>query len=328
VSRGDSLDHRTKHGGFSMTRRVALLIAAFVALSAVNLPARAATPTPSAPAGPATELVPRSHGSPTRFAPGGGSGGGGGGSAMVFHGGPLTTSIKVAEIWYGNWAGNTATGIVRNFETGLSGSAYWKINATYTNAAGVAVAPTVGFLASTTDNYSQGVNLTDAQVQQVVFKAITDGRLPYDANTVYLFMGSADVNLTSGYGTSYCGWHTYGSLSGRRVTYLATINPDRAPSACEAESSGPNGNAGADARVSILAHEIEETATDPQLNAWYDRRGYENADKCAWTFGTTYATANGSRANMKLPDAGGVLHDYLIQRNWLNVGSGSCALSR
>ena len=25
--------------------------------------------------------------------------------------------------------------------------------------------------------------------------------------------------------------------------------------------------------------------TDPQLNAWYDQQGDENADKCAWTFG-------------------------------------------
>ena len=38
--------------------------------------------------------------------------------------------------------------------------------------------------------------------------------------------------------------------------------------------------------ASIIAHELEEAATDPDLNAWYDRRGDENADKCAWTFGT------------------------------------------
>ena len=40
--------------------------------------------------------------------------------------------------------------------------------------------------------------------------------------------------------------------------------------------------------ASVIAHELEEAATDPDLNAWYDSRGYENADKCAWTFGTTY----------------------------------------
>jgi len=40
--------------------------------------------------------------------------------------------------------------------------------------------------------------------------------------------------------------------------------------------------------VSVMAHELEETISDPNLNAWYDSTGAENADKCAWTFGTTY----------------------------------------
>jgi hypothetical protein len=87
-------------------------------------------------------------------------------------------------------------------------------------------------------------------------------------------------------------------------------------------SVSPNGNVGADAMASVMAHELEETATDPDLNAWYDQRGYENADKCAWTFGTTYSVANGSKANMSL---GG--RDFLIQRNWVNAAGGYCALS-
>jgi len=74
--------------------------------------------------------------------------------------------------------------------------------------------------------------------------------------------------------------------------------------------------------ASIIAHELEEAATDPQLNAWYDRRGYENADKCAWTFGSTSTAANGSLYNMTL---GGL--NFLIQRNWVNAGGGYCALS-
>jgi len=62
--------------------------------------------------------------------------------------------------------------------------------------------------------------------------------------------------------------------------------------------------------------------TDPDLNAWYDSQGAENADKCAWTFGTTYSV-NGSQANMNL---GG--RDFLIQRNWVNAPpAGVCALS-
>ena len=73
--------------------------------------------------------------------------------------------------------------------------------------------------------------------------------------------------------------------------------------------------------ASIIAHELEEAVTDPHLNAWYDSRGAENADKCAWTFGTTY-TANGASANMKLG-----ARDYLIQQNWVNAAGGYCAKS-
>jgi hypothetical protein len=74
--------------------------------------------------------------------------------------------------------------------------------------------------------------------------------------------------------------------------------------------------------ASIIAHELEEAVTDPDLNAWYDRRGSENADKCAWTFGTTSTAANGSKYNMTLGS-----RNYLIQRNWVNAAGGYCAKS-
>lgn len=92
-------------------------------------------------------------------------------------------------------------------------------------------------------------------------------------------------------------------------------------SACSGGYKSPNNDVAADAEVNTLAHEIEETTTDKLGTAWYDNRGYKNADKCAWTFGTTYTTANGGKANMSL---GG--KDFLVQQNWVNAGSGGCAL--
>jgi hypothetical protein len=50
--------------------------------------------------------------------------------------------------------------------------------------------------------------------------------------------------------------------------------------------SSPNGDPAIDAAVSIFAHELAETATDPLLNAWWaDSDGDENADKCSFNFG-------------------------------------------
>jgi hypothetical protein len=168
-------------------------------------------------------------------------------------------------------------------------------------------------------------NLSDAAIQAIVSRALSSGALPKDANGVYFVLTSADVTK-SGFCTSYCGWHTHGIYSdgtgSTDIKYSFVGNPAQCITACAAQSTGPNGNAGADGMISIIAHELEEAVTDPDLNAWYDRRGYENADKCAWTFGTTYTTANGAKANMNL---GG--RDYLIQRNWVNAGGGYCALS-
>jgi hypothetical protein len=86
--------------------------------------------------------------------------------------------------------------------------------------------------------------------------------------------------------------------------------------------SSPNSNPGADGMASIIGHELSEAVTDPDLNAWYDTRGYENADKCAWTFGTTKRLGNGSIYNVTLGGS-----NYLIQRNWVNASGGYCAMS-
>jgi len=32
----------------------------------------------------------------------------------------------------------------------------------------------------------------------------------------------------------------------------------------------------------VTSHEIRESVTDPDLNAWFDSAGYEADDKCAW----------------------------------------------
>lgn len=44
--------------------------------------------------------------------------------------------------------------------------------------------------------------------------------------------------------------------------------------------------------VSTIAHELTKTATDPLLNGWFSaNNGQENADKCAWTYGSVYVNS-------------------------------------
>jgi hypothetical protein len=236
------------------------------------------------------------------------------GSGINYHGGPLMTAgPNVYYIWYGNWSSG-AQSILTDLANGLGGSPYFNINSTYFNASNVHVANVVTFAGAAFDNYSHGTSLSDAAIQ-----AIVAAQNPTDTNGVYFVLTSADVNETSGFCTQYCGWHTHATIGGRDIKYAFVGNPARCPSACTAGTAPPNGDVGADGAASIVAHELEEATTDPDLNAWYDSRGAENADKCAWTFGTTSNNGTGVY-NMVL---GG--RDFLIQRNWVNSGAGSCA---
>jgi hypothetical protein len=251
-------------------------------------------------------------------------------NGISYRGGPLILgTTKMYYIWYGNWSSNTATTILPFLAQNIGGSARYNINTTYYNGSKVSVSNSVAFGGSITDNYSRGSALTDSDVATIVTNAIngTDpshqsGTLPYDTNGIYFVLTSADVSETSGFCTKYCGWHTYKTLSGGAIKYSFVGNPDRCPSACSAQTISPNGNLGADAMASIIVHELEEAVTDPQLNAWYDNRGYENADKCAWTFGTVSTASNGSKYNTVLNGM-----KFLIQRNWVNASGGYCSVS-
>jgi hypothetical protein len=242
---------------------------------------------------------------------------------ITFHGGPVMAAPNVYLIWYGNWnqsnGSDTAAGqeIVRDFLHGLSGSNYYVTNASYNTPTG-----TFQVDGEYTDNYSQGTRLSDSRVQTVVTNAIKTKKLGVaDPNGIYFVLTSSDVSESSGFCSKYCGWHTSGTISGSDIKYAFVGNAYRCLNACAAQTVGPNGNAGVDGMVSVIAHELEETNTDPDLNAWYDRNGNEDADKCAWTFGGHQTKgANGAYYNMTLPGTTGNNRNFLIQRE-LDVNS-------
>jgi hypothetical protein len=243
-------------------------------------------------------------------------------NGILYRGGPVMLgTVNMYYIWYGDWSGNTATTILTDFAKNVGGSPYFNISTTYYDGTGAHVSNSVAFAGETNDSYSQGKSLSDAAIKTVVDSSISSGRLPLDTNGIYFVLTSADVTAASGFCTQYCGWHTHGTTSGKNIKYSFVGNSDRCLSSCAPQTTSPNANAGADGMASVIAHELEEAATDPDLNAWYDRRGYENADKCAWTWGTTYKATNGSLANMKLGT-----RDYLIQQNWVNDAGGYCAV--
>lgn len=245
-------------------------------------------------------------------------------NGISHHGGPLMTgATNVYIVWYGNWKSSAKTKqLITSFINSLTGSTLYNINTSYKDANGKPVLNLIQLVAQTTDNYSQGKALTDYGVALTVFKAMQKGALPKDKNGVYLVLTSPDVTETSGFGTNYCGWHSYFTLSNTDYKFSFVGNPLKiAPKACGVRSVSPNGDPAGDAMVSVIYHELSETVTDPMLNAWYDSEGEENGDKCAWTYGTTYSKKN-ALYNVTL---GG--KNWLIQQNWVNAAGGYCAIS-
>jgi Phosphate-induced protein 1 conserved region len=239
-----------------------------------------------------------------------------------YHGGSVIGTPNVYLIWYGNWSqsnGSDTSGgktIVRDFLYGLNNSNYYMTNASYPGVSGM-----FAVKGEYTDSYSHGVQLSDSSVQAVVTGAISGGHLPKDTKGIYFVLTSSDVAESSGFCSQYCGWHTYGTISGSNIKYSFVGNSNRCLNACAAQTVGPNGNAGVDGMVSVIAHELEEANTDPNLNAWYNSRGYEDADMCAWTFGSKQTRlTSGAYYNITLPTATGSFRNFLIQRE-LDVNS-------
>jgi hypothetical protein len=243
---------------------------------------------------------------------------------ITWHGGHVITAPShVYLLWYGDWSRTPTVGIISRLVHELGWSEYATTNRTYGDGHGGHATIDIRYGSSLALGYSRGRSLSDAGVRLLVTGAIRAGRIPLDANAIYAVLTSADVRETSGFATRYCGWHSRTTLRRTAVHYLFAGDPRRqAPTTCEPRvAATPHDDAASDALAGTLVHEIDETLTDPDINAWYDRYGSENADKCAWTFGPTHRAANGAPANVLLGN-----EDWLIQQNWVATSPQGCAL--
>jgi hypothetical protein len=159
------------------------------------------------------------------------------------------------------------------------------------------------------------VCLTDTQQIAEVHRVTKRLGLPEDGtHTYFLFMPKSVGSCFDAAGTAcaftyYCAYHGYdGALLYASMPYADTSD------ACRLE--GPHAN-DADATINTASHEHREMINDPYLSAWFDSKGYEGSDKCAWTFGTTTSTSSGPY-NQTING-----HRYLLQQEWSNA-SRSC----
>jgi hypothetical protein len=272
------------------------------------------------------------------------------GNGIEYNGGPVMLGPhNVYFIWYGNFSGNIALTILPDLINGFGGSQYFNINTTYGDAS-ANIANTASLAGQTFDNYSQGIALNSTTLNNVLLLPFNKGTFPVDPNGIYFVLTSPDVTLTfppapngspQGFCTAFCGFHTFRTLTNGitstdiSVAFVgdpATQCPRGHPGGtCSPQTLSPNGNEGADAMASVMAHELNETVTDPKGNAWFhtDTAG-ENGDLCNFKYGTatvpldfssTFLALNGAHADIVLSG-----RQFLIQSNWLNANGGGCAM--
>jgi hypothetical protein len=164
-----------------------------------------------------------------------------------------------------------------------------------------------------------GTCVSDAQIRTEIQRLYATGKIAADANTTYFVF--TDKGIGSCYSSSscafssYCAYHSNVALGSTTVQYANQPYAETVPAACDPGYS-PNRN-DADATINVTSHEHREAINDPLGNAWFDRRGYEGSDKCAWNFGSVGSDGGNQTING---------HRYILQQEWSNATSG-CRLT-
>jgi hypothetical protein len=235
------------------------------------------------------------------------AGGGGGGGILYNHGGKVLTSASpyVQPIFWGNkWSnssfvGDKETGLA-TFYSGWTGSGYANTTTEYAGSNGQ-TSGGVSYLTAIVDTSAGPTSppSTAQIVAEVAARVSTPKTMGYYPVYTDLKRGSA----------GYCAWHDQGIVHGVAVEVAFFFDLD-GDAGCDPQDSSGNHSQGLAALANVSGHELSEAKTDPQLNAWYDRRGSENADKCAWHFHNLSTFSNNS------PTVNSV---WKIQGNWSNA---------
>ncbi|CAL1405171.1 unnamed protein product [Linum trigynum] len=273
---------------------------------------------------------------------------------LRYHMGPvLTNNITVHVIWYGTWQ-KPQKKIIREFISSISAptrrrrstvAGWWKTVQLYTDQTGSNISRSVRLGREKNDRfYSHGKSLTRMSIQSVIKSAVTARTDPLPVNPksgLYLLLTSDDVYVQDFCG-QVCGFHyfTFPSIVGYTLPYAWVGNSARlCPGVCAypfavpeymprmKPARSPNGDAGVDGMVSVIAHEIAELASNPLANAWYAGQDpsfpVEIADLCEGIYGTG---GGGSYTGQMLegPDGAtynmnGIRRRYLVQWVWNHV---------
>ncbi len=227
---------------------------------------------------------------------------------LNYHGGPVMHGMLVEPIFWGpSWAnatfvGDKVTGL-QTFYSGIASSTYAATTGEYSDSTGPVNTAAVT-LGGSVFEYSTAAN--GSRTSAILARACT--AVPNPVSNGYY---PVYVDTRRGH-ANYCAWHSAGTCrNGVTIQFAFFFNVDGDPGCDPQDASGLHSQ-GLAALANVSGHELSETLTDRHLNAWYDSNGQENADKCAWSFGTPLLTfPNGS--------------EWKIQGNWSNRAANTSA---
>jgi hypothetical protein len=216
----------------------------------------------------------------------------------------MHSTTVVPVFWGTSWSSSSFFGDkisgLDNFYSNVGGTGYARTNGEYYDGSGNV--NTTNITKAATDLKDSSATPSGApstsQVLAAVARVTSNNPVPNAYYPVY-----SDKPRGS---AGYCAWHSSGTINGVRVQFGFFFNLDGDPG-CDPQSPASLGHSqGLAALANVSGHELSEVLTDPQLDAWYDQRGYENSDKCAWTY-SGFVSIGGQ--------------NWKIQGNWSNAAA-------
>ena len=222
--------------------------------------------------------------------------GGGGAQNLTYHnGGVVIRNAHVVLIFWGSYfasgAGATYANELTQFRNQFGTTGEYNTIVQYSGEdpisgfGNIAQANLGGGSADWVDSSNPPTNVSDALVQGEVRNYLASHATDY--NTIYeVFIpptsfssdgSQGSCGASGGVTLAYCAYHShYVDGAGKNVKY--SIEPYPSCSGCSATGFTTTQN-----QEHFVCHETREAVTDALGNAWFDRRGSEADDKCAWT---------------------------------------------
>jgi hypothetical protein len=228
---------------------------------------------------------------------------------LIYHNGPILQTTSAGAIFWGpSWANSTFVGDkitgIDSWYQGVLNSSYARTSDEYTDGGHAQVTAGISYLGSAVDTSTAANGSNTSTILAEACKVLASGGLTAVNNGFY----AVYVDVPRGH-ARYCAYHSAGSCNVKGSTvpveFAFFFHLDGDPG-CDPQDTSGFHSQGLAALANVTGHELSEARTDPDLNAWYDSSGSENADKCAWSFSGSLLTFSNNTT-------------WKIQGNWSNL---------